>query len=109
MSEIFKAGCSRIPVYGKDRNELLGLILVKDLLFIDSEVRHATASFFSLSLSHCCFSISSVPSHYRMRSQSEVSFPILGEYLHKCGRIRSWERYSAIRLNNIERIFVTFN
>jgi CBS domain containing-hemolysin-like protein len=38
MGEIFKAGCSRIPVYGKDRDEIVGLILVKDLLFIDVDV-----------------------------------------------------------------------
>ncbi|CAM9847931.1 unnamed protein product [Chrysoparadoxa australica] len=37
ISDIFKAGFSRIPVYGKDRNDILGLLLAKDLIFIDPE------------------------------------------------------------------------
>ena len=36
--EIFKSGHSRIPVYEKDRNDIVGLILAKDLIFIDPEV-----------------------------------------------------------------------
>lgn len=35
LSEVFKAGCSRIPVFGRDRNDIVGLIFAKDLLFID--------------------------------------------------------------------------
>jgi metal transporter CNNM len=36
--EIFKSGYSRIPVFEKDRNDVVGLILAKDLIFIDPEV-----------------------------------------------------------------------
>jgi metal transporter CNNM len=36
--EIFKSGYSRIPVYDKDYNDVVGLILAKDLIFIDPEV-----------------------------------------------------------------------
>lgn len=38
MYEIFKSGYSRIPVFDKDRNDVAGLILAKDLLFIDPDV-----------------------------------------------------------------------
>jgi metal transporter CNNM len=37
--EIFKSGYSRIPVYEKDRDDVVGLVLAKDLIFIDPEVR----------------------------------------------------------------------
>ena len=36
--EIFKSGFSRIPVYEKDYDDVVGLILAKDLIFIDPEV-----------------------------------------------------------------------
>ena len=36
--EIFKSGFSRIPVYDKDKDDIVGLILAKDLIFIDPEV-----------------------------------------------------------------------
>jgi metal transporter CNNM len=38
MYEIFKSGYSRIPVYDKDRHDVVGLILAKDLIFVDPEV-----------------------------------------------------------------------
>lgn len=38
MAEIFKAGYSRIPVWDKDPNEIIGLILTKDLIFVDPGV-----------------------------------------------------------------------
>ena len=38
--EIFKAGYSRIPVYDRDFHDIVGLILAKDLIFIDPEVRY---------------------------------------------------------------------
>ena len=38
LSEIFKVGCSRIPIFGKDRNDIVGLMLAKDLLFVDPDV-----------------------------------------------------------------------
>ena len=38
--EIFKAGYSRIPVFEKDRDDIVGLILAKDMIFVDPEVRY---------------------------------------------------------------------
>jgi CBS domain containing-hemolysin-like protein len=39
LYEIFKSGYSRIPVYeGSDVNDIIGLILAKDLIFVDAEV-----------------------------------------------------------------------
>ena len=38
ISDIYKSGFSRIPVYGIDRNDIIGLILTKDLIFIDPDV-----------------------------------------------------------------------
>eukprot|EP00953_Heterococcus_sp_UTEX-ZZ885_P001208 1156-Heterococcus_DN1.PRE.1 len=37
VTNIFKAGYSRIPVYGTDSHDIVGLILTKDLIFIDPE------------------------------------------------------------------------
>ena len=37
IREIFQQGFSRIPVYGQNREDILGLLLVKDLIFIDPE------------------------------------------------------------------------
>lgn len=37
LSEIFKSGYSRIPVYEANKDDIIGLILVKDLLFVDPE------------------------------------------------------------------------
>ena len=37
VRDIFQQGFSRIPVYGHDREDILGLLLVKDLIFIDPE------------------------------------------------------------------------
>lgn len=39
LGEIFKSGYSRIPVYEKSRSDIVGLILTKDLIFMDPEVR----------------------------------------------------------------------
>lgn len=48
-SHIYKSGFSRIPVYGKNRDDILGLILVKDLLLLDPQdatpVRNVLAMF----------------------------------------------------------------
>lgn len=35
LSAIFKEGYSRIPVYEEDRANIVGLLLVKDLIFVD--------------------------------------------------------------------------
>lgn len=39
LYDIFKSGYSRIPVFDRDRNDVVGLILAKDLIFIDPEVK----------------------------------------------------------------------
>jgi metal transporter CNNM len=36
--EIFKSGYSRVPVFDRDESDIVGLILAKDLIFIDPEV-----------------------------------------------------------------------
>ena len=38
LSKIFKYGYSRIPVFDKSRSDIVGLILAKDLIFIDPDV-----------------------------------------------------------------------
>lgn len=44
ISEIFKTGFSRIPIFDKDKNDVTGILLTKDLIFIDPEdevpIRH---------------------------------------------------------------------
>ncbi|CAM9946697.1 unnamed protein product, partial [Discosporangium mesarthrocarpum] len=37
LSVIFKSGFSRIPVFGNNRNDIIGLLFTKDLIFIHSE------------------------------------------------------------------------
>ena len=37
ITEIFKTGFSRIPVYETSLNNVIGLLLVKDLIFVDPE------------------------------------------------------------------------
>ena len=37
MSAIFKSGFSRIPVFGRDRNTIVGMLLTKDLIVVDPE------------------------------------------------------------------------
>ncbi|CAM9989171.1 unnamed protein product [Ectocarpus fasciculatus] len=37
LSIIFKSGFSRIPVFAKDRNDVIGLLFTKDLIFIDPD------------------------------------------------------------------------
>ncbi len=48
MYEIFKSGYSRIPVYDRDRNDVIGLILAKDLIFVDPEDETPIRNFISL-------------------------------------------------------------
>ena len=40
LSDIFKSGFSRIPVLGADKNDVVGMILTKDLIMIDPEDGH---------------------------------------------------------------------
>lgn len=37
ITEIFKSGYSRIPVFEKDRHDIIGILLVKDLIFVDPD------------------------------------------------------------------------
>ena len=37
MSEIFRSGYSRVPVVGKDKNDIVGILYTKDLIFVDPE------------------------------------------------------------------------
>ena len=37
IRQIFESGHSRIPVYGNDANDIVGLLFVKDLIFVDPE------------------------------------------------------------------------
>lgn len=37
ISQIFQSGFSRIPVYGRDRNDILGILLTKDLILLVSQ------------------------------------------------------------------------
>lgn len=37
ITQIFKSGYSRIPVYEKDRHDIVGILLVKDLIFVDPD------------------------------------------------------------------------
>ena len=37
LSVIFKSGFSRIPVFAKDYNDVIGLLFTKDLIFIDPD------------------------------------------------------------------------
>jgi metal transporter CNNM len=37
VSAIFQAGFSRVPIYESTKNDIVGLLLVKDLIFIDPE------------------------------------------------------------------------
>jgi len=46
---IFKAGHSRIPIYaGSDRNDIIGLLLTKDLIFIDPDDEVPISSFIEI-------------------------------------------------------------
>merc|ERR1719226_334076 len=37
IREIFETGFSRVPVYGKDKNDYIGLLYTKDLMLADPE------------------------------------------------------------------------
>jgi len=46
--DIFKAGCSRIPVFDADHNDIVGIILAKDLIFVDPEDEIPVINFIDL-------------------------------------------------------------
>jgi metal transporter CNNM len=48
LSEIFKSGYSRIPVYGNDRTDIIGLVLTKDLIFLDPDDETLVSNFVRL-------------------------------------------------------------
>ena len=45
IARIFKTGYSRIPVYSINKNNVIGLLFVKDLIFIDPEDNTLVSSF----------------------------------------------------------------
>jgi metal transporter CNNM len=78
--EIFKSGYSRIPVYDRDRDDVVGLILAKDLIFVDPEVLFL---FRNMVLSRAF--IGSCVVWYRMRHLCEVSWICSGGRRAWCG------------------------
>ena len=48
LNKIFRAGYSRIPVYDGDKNIIIGLILTKELLFVDLTDEVPIRTFMSL-------------------------------------------------------------
>lgn len=48
LSEIFKYGYSRIPVYNSNTNDMVGLLLAKDLIFVDPEDETPLENFINL-------------------------------------------------------------
>lgn len=48
ITEIFKSGYSRIPVYETDKNDIIGLLLVKDLIFVDPEDETTVRNFIQI-------------------------------------------------------------
>ena len=48
MKKIFRAGFSRIPVYDKDRHDIVGLILSKDLMLVDPNDDSPVRNFMTL-------------------------------------------------------------
>ncbi len=48
LNKIFRAGYSRIPVYDGDKDIIIGLILTKELLFVDLEDEVPIRTFMSL-------------------------------------------------------------
>lgn len=48
IATIFKAGYSRIPVYEVDRNNVIGILFTKDLIFVDPEDETPIRNFISI-------------------------------------------------------------
>ena len=48
VGQIFSSGYSRIPIYDKDRDDIIGVILTKDMLFIDPDDSLPMRSFFEI-------------------------------------------------------------
>lgn len=48
MTKIFRAGYSRIPVYDKDKNDIVGILLTKDLMLIDPKDSTPVRNFMTL-------------------------------------------------------------
>ena len=38
LRRIFQSGYSRIPIYERDRNDVIGILRTKDLIFVNPEV-----------------------------------------------------------------------
>lgn len=48
LDKIFASGYSRIPVWERDQNDIVGLLLTKDLLFVDPDDEIPLKSFLSV-------------------------------------------------------------
>jgi hypothetical protein len=48
ITEIFKSGYSRIPVYETDKNDIIGILLVKDLIFVDPDDKTLVKDFIQI-------------------------------------------------------------
>merc|ERR1719190_156623 len=48
VREIFETGYSRVPVYGKDKNDYRGLLYTKDLMLADPEDEMKLGDFISI-------------------------------------------------------------
>lgn len=48
ITEIFKSGYSRIPVFDKHKDDVIGLLLVKDLIFVDPEDQTPVRNFIQI-------------------------------------------------------------
>lgn len=48
MNSIWKTGFSRIPVYKKDKNNVVGILFAKDMMLINPEDKHPISYFLSL-------------------------------------------------------------
>jgi hypothetical protein len=84
--EIFKSGYSRIPVYESDRNDVVGLILAKDLIFVDPEVcehigRLLSGPYLTYHALHC-----------RTRHPYGASWTCSAASRAWCGTTASWAR-----------------
>ena len=48
IGDIFKSGYSRIPVFDQSRNDVVSILLVKDLIFVDPDDAIPLTNFISM-------------------------------------------------------------
>ena len=73
LSRIFQSGYSRIPVYERDQNDVIGVIRAKDLIFVKPEVSMVSLyQVYCTTLLECLLSsICHLPDH--IHSLSEIA------------------------------------